>query len=414
MKRAVLRGFAYADQDIGKRVRFCNPIFSFEGDAPSLYLAETLNWEYSPDAPVSLTRIWEDDVSRFATMINDSRTRHYIRPGEGVVALGSRFAENARAAHIPIPGINVPIRENKSTGTIAFKESTTSFGDIFIGIATLKSYRRFSRYLVRRCGSVFGDELAMDDVKSLSDGARSTLFLLRHCSETKLMDLARYELAAARLDEDDTYKDLLRMFALELGKEERHLEQIVDRYLRRTKGLSSFGVRGLFAGRDRVTHKSSVSAADPVYVLTKRDSPSRLGLREISVGSLIAIASPVYQHYDMTELADNRRPGIEMDVTGSYDYSFDRAGSFMESDRDTDRLAKTSRPHSLGYSVLVEGMGYEDHGIEVFIHRDRWIVTGRGETPIELRSIVETGAVAMNKEDFKYRLSAISTGGADD
>ena len=212
---AVLRGFDAAIADVDDRLRFCQPVISFEGD-PSLYVARRLDWQ---DDREVLAAADSTEATELGTLLPD--TRQSIASGEGVIAVGMGFV---RAADI---------------AGVDFNRAGISFlsldgGKCWIGVATPERFANLKAELTDEARAAFDEALgnAARRGRRLSERGNAALLLLRRCGARRRDDLAIRQLAGTRQNGDlDLYRRLLARFALELNAEENDLHEKAERHI---------------------------------------------------------------------------------------------------------------------------------------------------------------------------------------
>ena len=212
---AVLRGFDVAVGDVGDRLRFCQPVLSFEGD-PALYVARRLDWQNDRKA---LAVTGPAEAAELGTLLPD--TGQPMASGKGVVAAGTGFVETAAVAgvHLDRAGVSfLRLADAKCR----------------IGVATPECFVKLKARLTDEARTVFDDALgeAARHGRRLSDRGNAALLLLRRCGPRRRDDLAIRQLAGARQNRElDLYRRLLIRFELELKTQKEDLHKEVERHI---------------------------------------------------------------------------------------------------------------------------------------------------------------------------------------
>lgn len=212
---AVLRGFDAAIADIDDRLRFCQPVISFEGDS-SLYVARRLDWQDDREA---LAAADPTEATELGTLLPD--TGRSIASGEGVVAVGMGFVQAADAAGVDFD----------CAGT---SFSSLDDGECWIGVATPERFARLKAELTDEARAAFDEALgdAVRRGRRLSERGNAALLLLRRCGPRRWDDLAIRQLAGTRQNGDfDLYRRLLSRFALELNAKENDLHEKAEQHI---------------------------------------------------------------------------------------------------------------------------------------------------------------------------------------
>ena len=212
---AVLRGFEVALADIGDRLRFCQPVVSFEGDS-ILYVARRLDWQ---DDRQVLAVIDPAEATELGTLLPD--TGQSIASGEGVVAVGTGFVQTAALAGIEFDRAGMSF-------------SGVDGGKCWISVATPERFANLKARLTDEARRAFDEALgeAAHYGHRLSERGNAALLLLRKCGPRRRDDFAIRQLAGTRQNGDlDLYRRLLIQFALELNAEENDLHEKVERHI---------------------------------------------------------------------------------------------------------------------------------------------------------------------------------------
>ena len=210
---AVLRGFDVAIADIGDRLRFCQPVVSFEGDS-ALYVARRLDWQN--DRKV-LAVTDPAEATELGTLLPD--TRQSIASGEGVVAVGTGFVQAAAVSGVGLDRAGI---------------SFSNLDECWIGVATPERFANLKARLTDEARIAFDEALgeAARHGHRLSERGNAALLLLRKCGPRRRDDLAIRQLAGTQQNGDlDLYRRLLVRFALELSVQEDSLHEKVERHI---------------------------------------------------------------------------------------------------------------------------------------------------------------------------------------
>ena len=212
---AVLRGFDAVTADLDDRLRFCQPVISFEGDS-SLYVVRKLDWQ---DDRKVLAVADPTEASELGTLLPD--TRQPIASGEGIVAVGMGFVQAADIAGVDFDraGISFSILDG---------------GKCWIGVATPERFVNLKAQLTHEARAAFDEALgdAARRSRRLSERGNAALLLLRRCGPRRRDDLAIRQLAGMRQNGDfDLYRRLLARFALELNAKENELHEKAERHI---------------------------------------------------------------------------------------------------------------------------------------------------------------------------------------
>ena len=263
MNSAVLRGFDFPGGAIHDRLRFCNPLLSFDDskDAP-IFIARQLDWRARPDKTGgsfgnSLTRISNAEIQSFATIIPRAIE---IDRNRGVLVMGDHFVSELRTALIAI----------KSPLVFTILENIRCR----IAITSVACFASFATAITNRAYCVFDEELGRSSDSDLSHRAVSALFILRKCSAADPLNTAIRELASAHVTgQEKSYDRLLIRYSLEMqvtsGELRARVYDHIDKCEKARSPTDKFSVsfdnsvaRGpirandpVAAGRTRKTHK---------------------------------------------------------------------------------------------------------------------------------------------------------------
>ncbi len=213
--RAVLRGFDVAASDVDDRLRFCQPVLSFEGDS-TLYIARKLDWRNDSKALVVAD---PDEADELGTLLSD--TKQSIVSGEGVIVVGAGFVEEAVVAGIQLDNAEMSF-------------SSLDGAECWISVSTSESFAKLKARLADEARTVFDKALgeAARSNHRLSERGRAALLILRRCGPRRQDDLAIRQLAGARQDREfDLHRRLLIRFARELDTQENDLYERVERHI---------------------------------------------------------------------------------------------------------------------------------------------------------------------------------------
>ena len=217
MNAASLIGFGAKLPDIKERLRFCTPLLMFEDDENSLiYYAQSLSWSATEDGFHRLSRVAEDEVEEFGTLLPEAVEG--ISPGTGVVVMGPGFSEIADRFQLA------------DSSEIEFSEFTEL--DCRMGLSTVEVFRRLEESLVSIAKEKFDDELGASFGVSLSEKGRFALKVLEKCGSVRNTDVAIRELAAAWItNRNDRYRRLLIQSSIELHESENIINDRVKRFV---------------------------------------------------------------------------------------------------------------------------------------------------------------------------------------
>ena len=193
---ATLRGFSVSLADVGNRVRLCHPLLSFE-DGP-LYVANRLDWENDLEA---LTVADPYEASALGTLLPPVCSMS-IASGQGVIAVGAGFVQNAAKAEI-IVGSEIRLSQMRGLACLVGvappvlyaalrtrlrDEAREAFGDVPGDAASygsgLSDRRNAVRFVMRNCGLGPDDESANRQLAGAVQNKQADLYqLIKFASE---------------------------------------------------------------------------------------------------------------------------------------------------------------------------------------------------------------------------------------
>ena len=225
MTGVILRGFDFPVQAIEDRLRFCNPLLSFDdgSDAP-IYLARHLDWQASPGMTddttnESVTLINSHEIESFATLIPRAIE---ISRNKGVLVMGDRFLSELGEAGISVKDSFPFTRLEKLHCRIA--------------ISSVPCFESFATAINERACSVFDGEVARSPSGELSRKGLGALLILRKCSTVDAAAIAIRELAAAHMTgQPNVYDRLLTRYSLEMQTTRGYLRSSVDHHVAECK-----------------------------------------------------------------------------------------------------------------------------------------------------------------------------------